>query len=358
MASRPNLTFMHAIYPLVPRPSISIVSTMYKSRPFLERFLAECLSALTSMNCESFEIVLVNDGSPDDSLPYAVESRKSIPQLVVVDLSRNFGHHYAIQAGLQHARGEFVFLIDCDLEVSPHVLIEFKAKQETSGADVVYGYQEARKGGLFEKASGGAFYSVFNSLSDTKIPANLATERVMTRRYVDALLSMGDRNLFMAGMMSWAGFTQVGVPVSKKPREGASTYTLLRRIKLMVNAVSSFSVLPLSWLFNIGFSITVLSIFYLIYLVGRRIFFDDALLGYTSMMGIMAFSLGVTTTSLGLIGIYLGKIFSQVQNRPTYIVRDVYGRAAASEVAVPDLRYVDSDAAPPVAVYDAGSGLS
>ena len=310
-------------------PAISIVTTMYRSRTFLDQFLAECLNTLTTLGCESFEIILVNDGSPDDSLEYAIGAQKTIPQLVVVDLSRNFGHHYAIQAGLQQSRGELVFLIDCDLEVPPSILLQFMAKRNATGADVVYGYQEARTGGYFKKFSGSLFYSAFNLLSEIKIPANLATERIMTRRYVDALLTLGDRNVFLAGMMSWAGFTQIGVPLEKKPREGASTYTIFRRIKLMVNAVSSFSVLPLSWLFNIGVSITMLSVLYLIYLVGRRILFDDALIGYTSIMGLMALSLGITTSSLGLIGIYLGKIFSQVQNRPAYIIKDIHRRNAS-----------------------------
>lgn len=306
------------------RPSISIVSTMYRSRSFLERFLAECLQAVESIGSPSFEIILVNDGSPDDSLEFAVNATKEIPELVVVDLSRNFGHHYAMQAGLEQARGDRVFLIDSDLEVSPLTLAEFKAKQDATGADVVYGYQDIRKGGMFEKASGGVFYTVFNLLSDTKIPENLATERIMTRRYVDALLRLGDRNLFMAGMMSWTGYTQIGMPLNKTQRHGASTYTLSRRIKLMVNAVSSFSVLPLTWLFNVGISITLLSFTFLLYLLGRKILFDDAMTGYTSLMGLTALSLGVTTTGMGLIGIYLGKVFNQVQNRPTYIIKDIH----------------------------------
>lgn len=311
--------------PLPVRPSISIVTTMYRSRPFLERFLAECLEALEGIGRPSFEIILVNDGSPDDSCEYAIGARKTIPQIVVVDLSRNFGHHYAMQAGLQQARGDLVFLIDCDLEVSPLTLPEFKAKLDATGADMVYGYQEARKGGMFEKVSGELFYTAFNLLSDTKIPPNLATERIMTRRYVDALLRLGDRNLFMAGMMSWTGFTQIGMPLKKKQRDGKSSYTLLRRIQLMVNAVSSFSVQPLTWLFNAGVSMTVLSFLYLAYLLGRKILFDDAMMGYTSLMGLMALSLGISTTGLGIIGIYLGKIFSQVQNRPTFIIKDIHG---------------------------------
>lgn len=305
-------------------PHISIVATMYRSRPFLERFLAECLQALAELQCADFEIVLVNDGSPDDSLAYAIDRRKDISRLVVVDLSRNFGHHYAMQAGLRHALGDVVFLIDCDLEVSPLTLPEFKRKLDTSGSDMVYGYQEARIGGFFEKASGGFFYKAFNWLSDIKIPENIATERIMTRRYVAALLQLGDRNLFLGGMMSWTGFQQLGLPLQKKQRDGKSTYTLLRRINLMVNAVSSFSAQPLVWMFNIGLSITTLSFLYVCYLMLRKILFDDALLGFTSMVALITLSLGIMTTGLGIIGIYLGKVFTQVQNRPTYIVKDVY----------------------------------
>jgi putative glycosyltransferase len=304
--------------------TLSIVTTMYRSRRFLDQFLEQCLQSLRNVSCTEFEIVLVNDGSPDDSVSYALSRKHDIPEIVVVDLSRNFGHHYAMQAGLRHARGDFIMLIDCDLEVSPLVLREFKEKMEASGCDMVYGFQELRKGGMFEQVSGGFFYKTFNLLSDIKIPENIATERLMTRRYVEALLQLGDYNLFMGGMMSWVGFEQVGIPIKKKQREGRSSYTLLRRIHLMVNAVSSFSALPLMWMFNVGMFITAVSFGYLFYLFFRKIVFDDTMLGFTSMMAVMALSLGILTTGLGILGIYLGKVFTQVQNRPTYIVKDIY----------------------------------
>jgi putative glycosyltransferase len=307
-----------------PHPSISIVSTMYRSRPFLERYLAECLRAMDEVACVDFEILLVNDGSPDESLDYALQRREDIPQLVVVDLSRNFGHHHAMQAGLVQARGDRVWLIDCDLEVPPSALVAMDQKLRDSGADMVFGYQEARKGGWFEQWSGGLFWKGFNWLSETKIPENICTERVMNRRFVDALLSLGDRNLFLAGMMSWTGFMQIGLSVGKQQRDGQSTYTLLKRLQLMVNAVSSFSAKPLMWMFNVGVAVTLLSFTYVVYLLARKLFFGDALLGFTSLMAMTAMSLGVITTGLGLIGIYLGKVFAQVQNRPTYIIRDIH----------------------------------
>ena len=303
---------------------ISIVSTMYHSRLFLERFLAECLQGLSEIKCTQFEIVLVNDGSPDDSLAYALERRGDISQLVVVDLSRNFGHHHAAQAGLKHAVGSLIFLIDCDLEASPLLLSQFHRKLCETHCDMVYGYQEGRKGRWIEKLSGGLFWKGINFLSDIKIPENILTERIMTRRFVDALLQMGDFNLFLVGMMSWTGFEQIGLPVVKEQRMGPSTYTLMRRIGLMVNAVSSFSSQPLVWLFNIGLSITLLSFTLVFYLLFKKMVFNDAILGFTSVMVTMFLSLGILTTALGIVGIYLGKVFNQVQNRPNFIVKEIF----------------------------------
>lgn len=305
-------------------PEISIVSMVYRSRPYLAEFLAGCLEALREIECRRFEIVLVNDGSPDDSLHYLIERQTDIPQLVLVDLSRNFGHHAAAQAGLAHARGDLVFLIDCDLEVSPAVLPRFYQKLRASGCDVVYGYQNARRGGPLERIAGALFWKGLNLLSDTPIPENVVTERIMTRRFVVNLLQLGDRNLFFGGMMSWTGFDQIGMPVDKGRRRGPSTYTLMKRLGLLVNAVSSFSAKPLYLLFNVGIVITLASLAYAAYLVFRKIAFGDTLIGFTSLMGLMAMTLGVLTTGLGLLGIYLGKVYTQVQNRPTYIVRDIY----------------------------------
>jgi putative glycosyltransferase len=137
---------------------------------------------------------------------------------------------------------------------------------------------------------------------------------------------MGDSNLFLAGMMSWTGFRQIGLPVTKRQRDARSTYTLTRRLGLMVNAVSSFSSQPLIWLFHAGVTITLLSFLFALYLILRKLVFDDALLGFTSVMTIMMLSLGILTTAIGIVGIYLGKVFNQVQARPSYIVKDIYRR--------------------------------
>ena len=320
------LTQGHTIglLPQQERRAISIVCTMYRSRPYLPAFIDECLTVLETVAADSWEIVLVNDGSPDDSLAYAMQRRAADPRIVVVDLSRNFGHHPAMQAGLCHARGDLVFLIDCDLEVRPEVLTGFLARLRSSSADLVFGYQAHRKGAWFEQWSGSLFWRTLNALSDVSVPENMVTERLMTRRFVDALLRLGDRNLFLGGMMSWTGFVQIGLPVVKSQRLGSSTYTLARRLQLMVTAVSSFSSKPLTWLFNAGVFITAASFAYVMYLLIRKLMFDDALIGFTSLMGLMSLSLGIVTTALGVVGIYLGKVFNQVQGRPNYIVRDLH----------------------------------
>jgi putative glycosyltransferase len=305
------------------RPVISVVSTLYRSSGFLDRFVPETVAAVEQMDHDGFELILVNDGSPDDSLAHAQELKRRFDQLVIVDLSRNFGHHAALQAGLGVARGDLVFLIDCDLEVPPSALVELYRKQRETGADLVFGYQESRKGGWLERVAGGLFYKLFNLVSPTGLHENLLTEQVMTRRFVDALLRLGDRNLFLGGMIAWTGFVRVGLPIRKGQREGASTYTLLKRLRLMVDAVTSFSAQPLVWLFNFGVVVTCISFAYGSYLVLRKLLFDDTLTGFTSIMTLLSLSLGITTTALGLVGIYLGKVFTQVQNRPNYIIKDI-----------------------------------
>lgn len=305
---------------------LSVVTTLYKSKNFLEIFLKEISSAIETLAIENFELVFVNDGSPDDSVAYLLERKKDISQIKIIDLSRNFGHHYAIQAGLNYASGEYVFLIDNDLETPPSILVDFfnEIKKDNT-LDVVYGYQEARKGNFIEKKTGSVFWVLINKLSDTKIPHNILTERLMTKQYVNELLRLQDANLFMGGMMYWVGFNQKGIPVKKGQREGASTYSIKRRAELMLQAITSFSGKPLEWLFYIGISISFFSFLFLIYLAIQKIIHQDEVqLGWTSIVAINVLILGIISTFLGLIGIYIYKIFRQVQGRPNAIIKKIY----------------------------------
>ena len=305
---------------------LSVVTTLYKSKDFLEVFLKEIISAIAVIDVKEFELIFVNDGSPDDSVSYLLERKNKIPQIKIIDLSRNFGHHYAIQAGLNYATGEYVFLIDNDLETPPTVLVDYynEIKKDTT-LDVVYGFQEARKGNFIEKQAGSIFWVLINKLSDTKIPHNILTERLMTKQYVHELLRLQDANLFIGGMMYWVGFNQKGIPIQKGQRKGASTYTIKRRAELMLQAITSFSGKPLEWLFYIGISTSFFSFLFLVYLAFQKIIHQDEVqLGWTSIVAINVLILGIISTFLGLIGIYIFKIFKQVQGRPNVIIKKIY----------------------------------
>ena len=305
---------------------ISVVTTLYKSKFFLDEFIAGIQIALNQIQCLDYELVFINDGSPDDSLKHLIERKKEIPQIKVLDLSRNFGHHYAIQVGLEYASGDFIFLIDNDLETPPSVLIDFyKEITNDHSLDVVYGYQENRKGNFVEKCTGSIFWVLINKLSDTKIPHNILTERLMTKQYVESLLHLHDANVFLGGMMYWVGFNQKGLPIKKGLRKGASTYSLRRRAALMLQAITSFSGKPLEWLFYFGLTISFFSTLFIVYLLMQKIIHQDEVqLGWTSIVAINVLILGVISTFLGIIGIYIYKIFRQVQGRPNAIIKNIY----------------------------------
>lgn len=309
------------------RPALSVVSTVYRSEQFLPTFIEQTVAAIAAAGIANYEIVFVNDGSPDASRELLLLARRANSSIKLVDLSRNFGHHKAALAGLAHSRGTLVFLIDCDLEVEPATLAQFLAAKQGSDADVVYGIRDERRGPAIERIGGAWFWRLFNWLSDTAVPANVLTERLMTRRYVDALLSLGDRNVFVAGMMYWAGFRQIALTIEKKRRAGRSSYSLRRRIALLVEAVTSFSTAPLKLVLGIGLFTTLCAVVWAIALLIRKLIDPQILmLGYTSLMLAIVGMSGLIITTLGVIGLYVSRIYTQTQNRPLYIVRAFHDR--------------------------------
>lgn len=308
----------------VPSCALSIVTCMYRSMPFLQEFLRLCDEAVGALPIDSFEIVFVDDGSPDESAAWVRQTCRERAGIRLVELSRNFGHHQAAMAGLAHAQGAYVFLIDCDLEISPDFLRELWQKMRATDADVVYGYQEQRKGGLVERMGGQIFWSAFNRLSDTVVPSSVVTERLMTRRYVQALLTLGDRNVFLAGMMYWAGFTQLGLPVQKTRRSGAASYTFGRRLGLLLEAVTSFSAKPLYASLWVGAFALVCALLNGTYVVLHKLL-DPAstLLGFPTVIALLTAFFGSLMIGIGITGIYVARIFVQTQQRPLYIVKQI-----------------------------------
>lgn len=305
---------------------LSIVTTLYKSEPFIEQFVDEIVLALRDLYIDDYEIVVVNDGSPDNSLDLILKTKGHNSHIVVVDLSRNFGHHHALLAGMEVSKGDYVFTIDCDLEVKPSIIKDFwKQHLDNPNKDRIYGVAEKRKGGFGEKIGGAFFYKMYNSMSETKIPTNILTESLMTRQYVDELVGMGDANLFLAGMYSWVGFRQMPISCKKGVRKTKSTYTFRKRIALSMQAISSFSAYPLRILFTIGSVLSTISFLFGIYLIINKLLHPEYVLaGFTSISVLILFSAGTIVMALGVLGIYIEKLFNQSKNRQRYIIRQIY----------------------------------
>ncbi len=311
---------------------LSIVTTMYNTAAQIGEFcdrISRCAERLT----DRFEIILVNDGSPDNSRDLAMKLVAANPRIVLVDLSRNFGHHQAMMAGLEQAQGERVFLVDCDLEEEPELLEQFHSRFVAEGdCDVVYGYQTRRKGSLFERFSGWLFYKVINFLSDVAFVENPLTARLMSRRYVDALLKYRERELVIGGIWVLAGFKQVGIAAAKGFR-GASSYSLAAKLRMMVNSVTSFSARPLFVIVFFGLGISTLSLAGMLYLLLRVLIFGSVVPGWASVMISVWFLGGLIILFLGVIGTYVAKIFIETKNRPLTIVRAVHRHGAPAALA-------------------------
>lgn len=310
---------------------LSIVATLYRSRATLTAFHSRVSAAAAALT-DDYEIVLVNDGSPDDSLDVALALLAGDPRLRIIDLSRNFGHHKAMMTGLAHTRGALVFLIDADLEEDPALLTAFHGTLVGDQADVVYGVQPARRGGWFERLSGWAYFKVFNWISDVPIPVNVVTVRLMTRRYIEALVQHRERETIIAGLWAITGFRQVAVAVTKGENTGTS-YSLGRKIAILVNSITSFSDRPLVAIFYLGVAIGLLASLAALYLVVQRMFFGVALPGWPSLIVSVWLLGGLMLGSLGIIGIYVSRIFIETKQRPYTIVRQIHERAADGAVS-------------------------
>ncbi|MEM8539241.1 MAG: glycosyltransferase family 2 protein [Pseudomonadota bacterium] len=304
---------------------LSIVTTLYNSERHLQEFHQRASKAAKGVAGDDYEIVMVNDGSPDGSLAMAVGLSEEDPHVIVIDLSRNFGHHKAMMTGLDHARGDLVFLIDSDLEEQPEWLEEFHAKLDTGGHDVVFGVQDNRKGGWFERQSGSAFYRIFNAVSDVPLPADIVTTRLMRRDYVRALVAHREREMIISGLWAMTGFDQQPHTV-KKASGSKTTYTLRRKVVLAINAITSFSNTPLVMIFYFGLTISVLASIYIAFLVFNWAFLARPLSGWTSLMGSIWLLGGLIISFIGVIGIYLAKIFTETKQRPYTIVRQIHGQ--------------------------------
>lgn len=304
---------------------LSVVATLYQSANYIQEFYQRVTTEAQKLVQNDYEIILVNDGSPDDSLEIAVDLAKQDAKLTIINLSRNFGHHKAIMTGLTHTTGELVFLIDCDLEEQPEWLETFHTVLKENQSDVTFGSQETRRGGSFEKLSGKWFYSLVNFLSDSDLPKNPTVARLMTQKYVQALASHKERELYLGGLMFLTGFKQTPVTV-KKLDTSETTYSLRKKISATVNSITSLSYKPLNMIFYFGVCIGTISFFITAIIIIQTLFINKPAPGWASITVSIWLACGLIMSSLGVIGLYISKIFSEVKARPYTIIQDIYSK--------------------------------
>lgn len=305
---------------------LSIVSTLYHSSEYIQEFYSRVSQAAKTLVGEDFEIIFVNDGSPDDSLERAIALHSKDSRVKVVDLSRNFGHHQAMMAGLKYSKGDLVFLIDSDLEEDPDWLSSFSQELHANNADVVYGVQSSRRDSGFSKLAGSLFYRLFRGMTDVDQPDHIVTARLMTRRYVDALLLHREYEINIGGLWIVTGFTQLPVSITKSSGS-ETTYSFRHKLSHLVNSITSFSSKPLVFTFYTGLFISVFSLLYVLWLVFSFFFLDRPVGGFTTIVASVWLLGGMIIALMGVQGIYIAKIFSEVKNRPLTITRKVYDRS-------------------------------
>jgi len=273
-----------------------------------------------------FEIVYVDDGSTDSTFELLREIQCVDHRVRIVQLSRNFGHQIATTAGLEHASGDAVVLIDADLQDPPEV-IPLMVEQWRNGFDVAYGLRTARDGEtLFKLWTARAFYRAINRLSAVPIAVDTGDFRLMDRKVVDALLRMPEQDRFLRGMINWLGFRQVGVPYRRAARgAGETKYPLLKMLRFAMDGIASFSVLPLKMATWLGFSASGLAMALILYAVCVHALTDRWVAGWTSLFVAVLFMGGAQLIGLGIIGEYIGRIYGETKRRPLYLVQELLG---------------------------------
>ena len=301
---------------------LSIVTTLYCSAPYIEEFYRR-VSAAAQQITSNYEIIFVDDGSPDNSLELALSLYAKDSRVRVIELSRNFGHHRAIITGLEITRGDLVFLLDSDLEEAPELLQQFYSEMQAKHADVVYGVQKSRRGGTFERVTGYLFYTMFNALSTVAIPPNAVTARLMKQQYVRALAQHKDREICLAALYTITGYRQSALQI-QKGFKGKTTYNFSRRATALVDAISSFSNRPLIFIFYLGLGVVTVSGIAGVALILRVLFFGSFLPGWASLVVSVWFLGGLMIFCTGIVGIYLSRVFSETKDRPYTITRKLH----------------------------------
>jgi dolichol-phosphate mannosyltransferase len=312
----------------VNRPALSVVIPCYNEESCLKELHRRVSSAAREAVGDSHEIVLINDGSRDSSWQVMQELSALDSRVVAVNLSRNHGHQLALTAGLDLCCGDRILIIDADLQDPPELMAAMMAEMDRSRADVVYAVRRARQGETaFKKTTAKIFYRLLDKLTDVEIPLDTGDFRLMSRRALDAFLSLPEQARFIRGMVSWVGFRQVPFLYDRAERfSGSTKYPLRKMIAFALDAVTGFSTAPLRLASHIGLWLVLASMLLVVY-IAIGFFTGSAVQGWTSTMLVVVLLGAVQMFVLGMIGEYLGRLYIESKRRPLYIVADILGEA-------------------------------
>jgi glycosyltransferase involved in cell wall biosynthesis len=302
---------------------VPIYNDGYLAEAFCEVFSQVMKSYL---GCEDIdgavELIFVNDGSTDDSQERLTALSRSRRFVRVVEFSRNFGHHIAVSCGYGFTSGDFVGLINVDMQDPPDQIPLLLDYLRNSDCDLVIGSRPARKDGFITKVGSRAFYATMNFLTNSRRPTNLAVLRLMTRRFVDVYNRLSEHRPYVNGIEEWLGFKQGYVPIAHRPRAtGKSSYTLFRKFRLAFDAILSFSDLPLKLTAGFGLVCSTVGFALCSYLVVARMLSSAFQPGFTATISVVVFLGGVQILSIGLLSLYIGRILQEVQHRPRFVIK-------------------------------------
>lgn len=300
---------------------LSVVVPLYKCAPFIKELTERLIKSLSSIS-PNFEVIFVNDNSPLNDWELVKEVSRKNERIKGINLSRNFGQHYAITAGLEHANGDWVVVMDGDLQDQPEEIKNLYNKS-VEGYDIVFAKRKDRKDSFFKRMGSKLFYKVLAYLTDTEQNAEIANFGIYSKKVVQAILSMRDYTRYFPTMVKWVGFNSAEIIVTHNEREeGKSGYSFSTLLKLALNTILSFSDKPIRLTVKLGIIISCLAFIFALYVLYRSLTHQISVSGYSSLIISIWFLSGIIITTLGIVGLYIGRMFDQVKNRPTYIVKD------------------------------------
>ncbi|MEM9004306.1 MAG: glycosyltransferase family 2 protein [Cyanobacteria bacterium P01_F01_bin.86] len=304
---------------------ISILVPMHNEEPNLSYLFERLESVLEGLKL-TYEIICVNDGSKDNTLPHLLDHRDRNHRIKVINLSRNFGKEIALTAAIDHASGQVVVPIDADLQDPPELIAEMLDLWQ-QGFDVVYATRNSRKGESFiKRLTAHTFYRLMGKLTRVQVPPDTGDFRLMDRQVVNALKQMPERQRFMKGLFAWVGFKQTAIAFDREPRyKGKTNWNYWKLWNFAIDGITAFSVRPLKIWSYVGLFVSSIAIVYAIFLILRTLIFGIDVPGYASLMVVTLLLGGIQLITLGIIGEYLGRVFEEAKHRPLYLVRDCYG---------------------------------